>query len=109
MNTHDFTLNHDTGNCRQCGLPLTAHSPLPDHPEEDKLRGEEIQAATTLNRLAGRTAKTLREHNRIEAVVLLSQLTVVADQLRLAMRRAIEDQMGEVGEGFNRKRPKGNT
>ena len=90
------------GKCRQCGLDEAAHGALPDHPEEDRLRRSEFAAATTLSRLARRSAQALRDHNRIEAVVLLSQLELTVDRMRLAMAKAIEDQMAEVpvgGEG----------
>lgn len=96
MNIHAFALNHDDGSCRQCGLGPAAHGTLPDHPEEAKLRGQEIDAATSLNLLAGKAAKALRGHNRIEAVVLLSQLELMSDILRLAMRKAVQDQMDEM-------------
>lgn len=86
------------GKCRQCGLDQPAHGQLPPHPEEDRLRASEFQASTTLQRLTRRAAKALREHRRVDAVVLLAQLELTVDNLRLAERRAIEDQMAEIGK-----------
>lgn len=81
------------GDCQECGLPESAHGDLPDHPEEKKLRRQEFQAATTLSGVARKASKALREHRRVDALVLLTQLEMVTDNLRLAMRKAIDDQM----------------
>lgn len=86
------------GKCRQCGLDQPAHGKLPDHPEEDRLRAAEFQASTTLQRLARHASRALREHRRVDAVVLLAQLELTVDNLRLAQRKAIEDQMARIGE-----------
>lgn len=79
--------------CAECGLPEAAHRPLADHPEERRLRSQEVEASATLLNVARRAARSLREHRRVDAVVLLSQLELVVDNLRLAMRQAIDDQM----------------
>lgn len=79
--------------CRECGLPEIAHGKLADHPEEERLRQAEVKAATTLASLARKASRALREHRRVDAVVLLTQLEVMVDNLRLAQRKAIDDQM----------------
>lgn len=85
--------------CKTCGLPEAAHSNLADHPEEEKLRQAEVQAATTLASLARKASRALREHRRVDAVVLLTQLEVMTDNLRLGQRRAIDDQMEATRQG----------
>jgi hypothetical protein len=81
------------GDCQECGLGQIAHEPLVDHPEEMKLRRQELQAATTLSTVARRASQALNDHRRVDALVLLTKLEVMTDNLRLAMRKAIDDQM----------------
>ena len=88
------------GDCRECGLPEAAHRDLAPHPEEKKLRSQEAQAASTLSSLSRKASRALREHRRVDAVVLLTQLEMVVDNLRLAMRKAIDDQMKATSESF---------
>lgn len=93
---HDFqpsTKGHNRGRCQTCGLGRIVHRTLVDHPEEAKLRDVEGKAAATLRALAKKTARALAEHRRVDAVVLLSQLEVVTDNLRKGMVVAINDQM----------------
>lgn len=84
---------HLVGKCKTCGLPESAHGHLADHPEEARIRSQEQEASTLLNRTARKAAKALREHRRVDALVTLTQLTVMADSLRKGMHVAIDDQM----------------
>lgn len=85
--------------CKWCGLPKSAHGDLADHPDEERLRQAEVKGATTLAGLARKASKALREHRRVDAVVLLTQLEVMVDNLRLAQRKAIDDQMKATRDG----------
>lgn len=85
--------------CKTCGLPESAHGELADHPEEERLRSAEMEAATTIRSLSRKAAKALEEHRRVDAVVLLAQLVLTVDNVRLAMRKAIDDQMRATQDG----------
>jgi hypothetical protein len=70
-----------------------ADKPLADHPDEERLRQAEDELAETLEDLSKRAVAALRDHDRINAVVLLSQLASTSDIARRAQAKAIGDQM----------------
>lgn len=70
-----------------------ADKPLADHPDEERLRQAEDEFADTLEDLSKRAVAALRAHNRIDAIVLLSQLSISTDSARQGQARAINDQM----------------
>jgi hypothetical protein len=101
MPASEATESIPVGHCRTCGLAQSAHGQLADHPEELKLRKVEQDAAETLKQLARKAARALEAHERVDAVVLLTQLEVVVDNLRKGMVVAINDQMKATREASN--------
>lgn len=90
---HPFTAAEGKATCAACGLVARAHGQLAPHPEEAELRSIEASAASTLIARAGKAARAIREHRRIDAAVELTALLIQAENLRRGMVRAVEDQM----------------
>lgn len=67
--------------------------PLPPHPEEQRLRRQEDEAADTVRQVSTSLTTALRQHDRGQALAYATQLSLMGEGIRRAMVQATRDQM----------------